>query len=99
MNAPARTLDQRLVALDHANAIRSHRARLKRDVRAGRAGLRDLLADRQCETMKLFDALLCLRQVGRVKANRTLRHLNISPSKTVGGLSDRQRKDLTEWLS
>lgn len=95
---PARSLQQRLDALELANEIRSHRARLKREMRAGRIGVVDLLDDPLCETMKLWDALVAQPKIGRVKANRVLQRLTISPSKTLGGLSPRQRRQLLEHL-
>ena len=35
---------------------------------------------------------------GRVKVNRILTHCRISPSKTIGGLSERQRNELVRLL-
>jgi hypothetical protein len=98
VQAPERTLAQRLEALDRANVIRMHRAQLKRDLKAGRKGLADVLSDPLCETMKLFDALVALPKYGRVKANVVLNRARISPSKTVGGLTQRQREELASRL-
>ncbi len=50
------------------------------------------------ETAKLLDLLLAVPGFGRVKANKVLTGCRISPSKTVGGLSARQRADLVEFL-
>jgi len=36
--------------------------------------------------------------IGRVKANAMLRRANVSPSKTIAGLSDRQRRELLALL-
>ena len=38
--------------------------------------------------------LLAVPKYGRVKVNKILAHCRISPSKTIGGLSDRQRSEL-----
>ena len=92
--APERSLKQRMDALEEANRIRTYRAQAKRDLKAGRTTLFDLMQDPDCETMKLIDALLSLPKVGRVKANKVLQTARISPSKTIGGLSDRQRVEL-----
>lgn len=97
--APARSLNQRLAALEIANEIRSHRKGIKRDLAAGRIHLSALLEDPRCDTMKVWDALVALPKVGRVKANRALTRLRISPSKTLGGLSARQRRELLEVMS
>ena len=45
-------------------------------------------------TAKVFDMLMAVPKFGRVKAARLLNQCRISQSKTVGGLSDRQRHEL-----
>jgi hypothetical protein len=45
-------------------------------------------------TAKVFDMLMAVPKFGRVKASRFLNTCRISQSKTVGGLSDRQRTEL-----
>ena len=98
--APERSLGQRLDALKRANDIRTQRARLKRDLKAGRAQIHGLLLDppEYILTAKVFDLLLAVPKYGRVKANRILTQCRISPSKTIGGLSERQRGELVSHL-
>ena len=45
-------------------------------------------------TAKVFDMLMAVPKFGRVKAARFLNQCRISQSKTVGGLSERQRSEL-----
>lgn len=97
--APQRSLAQRLEALEKANDIRSHRSQVKRDLAAGRKSFEQVLDDPKCSTMKAWDALLAIPKIGRVKANRALSRVRMSPSKTLGGLSTRQRYELLEHLS
>ncbi len=87
-------------ALERANAIRSERARLKKDLKAGRVHVRGLLLEppEYLATAKVFDLLLAVPKYGRVKANRILAQCRISPSKTIGGLSERQRGELVSLL-
>lgn len=96
MVVPNKSLEQRLTALAHGNEIRIKRANLKRDIKAGRANVKSLLADppEWLETMKVFELLLAEPKVGRVKANKYMNSCRISPSKTVGGMSERQRHEL-----
>ncbi len=98
--APERSLNQRMDALARANEIRSQRAQLKRDLKAGRFSIRTLLLDppEYVETAKVFDMLLAVPKYGRVKVNKLLTHCRISPSKTIGGLSERQRTELVSLL-
>ncbi len=98
--APERSKLQRMEALERANQIRSQRAKLKRDLRASKATIDRLLESppEYLETAKVFDLLLAVPKFGRVKANKILQQVRISPSKTVGGLSDRQRGELVQLL-
>jgi hypothetical protein len=98
--APERSLDQRMEALRRANNIRTRRAQLKRDLKAGKLTIDALLLDSPdyLQTAKVFDMLLAVPKFGRVKANRVLNQCRISPSKTIGGLSDRQRAELVTQL-
>ena len=46
----------------------------------------------------MLDMVLALPKVGRVKANKILRSCGVSPSKTFGRLSERQRAELATRL-
>ncbi|MEX1142405.1 MAG: integration host factor, actinobacterial type [Thermoleophilaceae bacterium] len=98
--APERSLTQRMEALKRANEIRTRRARLKRDLKGGRIQIHTLLLDPPdyLATAKAFDLLLAVPKYGRVKVNRILTQCRISPSKTIGGLSERQRNELVSYL-
>jgi len=98
--APERSLNQRMDALARANDIRTRRAQLKRDLKEGRTSIHALLEDPPefLETAKVFDMLLEVPKYGRVKANKVLTTCRISPSKTIGGLSERQRNELVGLL-
>ena len=99
--APERSLTQRLDALERANIVRTRRAQLKRDLKAGRLSIHALLLNppEYVETAKVFDMLLAVPKYGRVKVNKILVHCRIAPSKTIGGLSERQRSELISLLT
>jgi hypothetical protein len=99
--APERSLDQRIDALTRANEVRVLRAQVKRDLKAGRVSIGALLLDPPAylEAAKVFDMLLALPKVGSVKATRILNGCRVSPSKTFGGLSERQRAKLAGRLN
>ena len=86
---PERTHEQRMRALRRANEIRSKRAQLKRDLKAGKVKVESLLRDPPDYVLsaKAFDMILAVPKYGRVKANKILTQCRISPSKTIGGLS------------
>lgn len=109
MDAPDRTTDQRLAALEEANRIRIARANLKRRLKRDQGRRLLVLAleldtdalelrPHDLDTMKLAELLMAAPRFGRVKVNRTLNYLRISPSKTLGGLSSRQRGELLEAI-
>src|SRR4028119_2517994 len=99
-SAPERSLNQRMDALQRANEIRSQRAQLKRDLKGGRISIHTLILSppKYVETAKVLDLLMAVPKYGRVKANKVLGTCRISPSKTIGGLSARQRDELVAAL-
>ena len=99
-SAPERSQQQRMEALQRANHIRTQRAQLKRDLRAGTVTIDALLLSPPAylETAKVVELLLAVPKYGRVKANKVLQTCRISPSKTVGGLSERQRAEIVDLL-
>jgi hypothetical protein len=100
VQAPMRSLDQRMDALRRANEIRVRRAQLKKDLKNGHAQIEQILRNPPAyvETAKVFDMLMAVPKFGRVKAARFLNQCRISQSKTVGGLSERQRAELVGLL-
>jgi hypothetical protein len=100
VQAPLRSLDQRMEALRRANEIRVRRAQLKKDLKAGSAHVETILRNPPdyVETAKVIDILMAVPKFGRVKAARFLNQCRISQSKTVGGLSERQRAELVGLL-
>jgi hypothetical protein len=99
--APLRSLDQRMEALRRANDIRVRRAQLKKDLKDGQVGIDGILLDPPdyVSTAKVFDMLMAVPKFGRVKASRLLNQCRISQSKTVGGLSERQRTELVNLFN
>ena len=98
--APERTRQQRMEALQRANDVRSDRAKLKRDLKAGRKSAAAQLLDppEWLRSAKVIELLLAVPKWGRVKAQKALRDAGVSPSKTIGGLSRRQRVELVRAL-
>src|SRR4026207_1416872 len=88
--APLRSLDQRMEALKRAN-----------DIRVRRGQVEGILLDppEYVSTAKVFDMLMAVPKFGRVKAARLLNQCRISQSKTVGGLSERQRAELVNLFN
>src|SRR5207237_8230558 len=97
---PVPSLMPQLDATKRATDIRTRRGERKRDLKGSRVSIHQLLLDPPAyvETAKVFDMLLAVPKYGRVKANKVLTQCRISPSKTIGGLSQRQRTELVSML-
>jgi hypothetical protein len=98
---PGRSREQRLEALARGNEIRSARAQTKRKLKTRQMAVAELLKSPSAAIVKMhvYDLLIAQPKWGRVKTGKTLGRLGISPSKTVGGLTDRQRKELVHAVS
>jgi hypothetical protein len=97
---PARSAQRQLVSLARANEVRVERANLKRALAAGSVTFAEVLADPPAcaRTAKVGDLLLSVPGIGPAKSDRALAHCRIANTKTIGGLSDRQRAALTDRL-
>jgi hypothetical protein len=93
---PGRSREQRLRALEQANEVRTARAKLKKELASGKIELVQVVADPPaCVRMaRVRDVLLVLPKIGSVRAGRILAQCGIAHSKTLSGLTDRQRGEL-----
>ena len=98
--APERSLGQRLDALGKANDVRSRRAALKADLKQGTVSIEKVLSSPPgyLLTAKVGDLLMAAPKCGKVKSAKIMEQCRISPSKTVGGLSERQRAELLAYF-
>ena len=99
---PDRSTEQRMAALARANEIRTRRARVKQALKAGHltpATVLNSLDYDWLQTMRVREVLLATPALGKIKVARALNYCAISPSKTIGGLTDRQRCCLLEYLT
>ena len=97
------TLDagqQHLQALERANRVRLARARLKRDVAAERISAAEvvLTCPWEAASMSISDLLMSQRRWGRARCRRVLLSIQVPENKTVGSLTERQRRALAAML-
>lgn len=90
---PARSIEQRKIALRKANEIRLARAADKKRIDAGVSDPREIVLGppRHWETAKIGELLMSIRGVGRTKVERMLRRIQVSPTRTLAGLTKDQR--------
>jgi hypothetical protein len=95
---PTLTPEQRSAALEKAALARKQRAevkeRLKRSGTSLEAVLKDADSDEVLGKMKVSAVLEALPGVGRVRANKIMERLDISPTRRVRGLGSKQRAAL-----
>ena len=98
MALPLLTPEQRAAALDKAAAARKSRAELKIRLKASDATFADvLIAGETVEAvgkMRVVAVLEAMPGVGKVRAQRIMERLEISPSRRVRGLGVKQREAL-----
>jgi hypothetical protein len=97
---PKRSVEQRREALAGANRVRAQRAMLKANLKQGRVSIIAVISEPAgyLATAKVMELLVALPGYGRIKAARLLQDCRVSPKKTVGGLSSRQRRELLSAL-
>ncbi len=96
---PPLTEEQRRQALEKAAIARRKRAELKEQLKSGRTSLRELLERRGDDVvgkMKVSTVLESLPGVGRVRARKLMERLDISDSRRMRGLGEKQKKNLLE---
>lgn len=93
-------LAQRLEHLRRANEVRTARAKLKKDLKAGRAQLAGVLANPpECvRSAKVIELLLQLPRYGRVRADRVLARCQISSTTRISALDAKTRGELVAAL-
>ncbi|UGS37987.1 hypothetical protein [Capillimicrobium parvum] len=91
---------QHLRALQRANEVRLARAELKRRVAEGELTAADVVLESpwQAESMTVADLLISQRRWGRTRCRRFLAHATLTETKTIGSLTDRQRRMVAEQL-
>ncbi len=100
MALPPLTPEQRSAALEKAAAARKARAELKVRLKASGTSLNDVLLegekDEVIAKMKVVAVLEAMPGVGKVRAQKIMERLEISPSRRVRGLGAKQRQALVK---
>jgi hypothetical protein len=88
-------------ALKRANEVRLARAELKRHVAVGDIEAADVIRDCpwEAQSMAVADLLVSQRLWGQTRCHKMLAQLPISENKTLGSMTDRQRRLLVTILT
>jgi hypothetical protein len=92
---------QYLRALERANEVRLARAELKRGVAIGRIDVAAVIlcCPWEVDSMAVAELLMSQRRWGQSRCRKLLAELPMSESKTVGSMTDRQRRALAGMLT
>jgi hypothetical protein len=104
MNATATVVPagpQYMRALERANQVRLARADLKRRVALDEVSVAEVIMDCpwEAESMAVGDLLMSQRRWGQTRCRKFLAQIPMSEKKTVGSMTERQRRTLADLLS
>jgi len=87
-------------ALERANKVRLARAELKRGVAVGEIDVAEVILECRWEaqSMAVGDLLMSQRRWGQTRCRKFLAQIPMSEKKTIGSLTDRQRRTLAAML-
>src|SRR3954453_9025799 len=85
---------QHMRALQQANRVRLARAELKRQVTDGEISVADVVLECpwESESMAIADLLMSQHRWGRTRCRRFLSSIPMSETKTIGSMTERQRR-------
>jgi hypothetical protein len=91
---------QHMRALERANQVRLARAELKRRIATGEIGVADVIlgCPWEAESMAVGDLLMSQRRWGHTRCRKFLAHIPMSERKTIGSMTERQRRTLAAML-
>jgi hypothetical protein len=92
---------QHMRALQRANEVRLARAELKRRVATGEIEVADVILECpwEAESMAVADLLMSQRRWGHTRCRKFLSQIPMSEKKTIGSMTERQRRTLAAMLS
>jgi hypothetical protein len=92
---------QYMRALERANKVRLARAELKRRVALGEIDVAAVILECPWEahSMAVADLLMSQRRWGQTRCRKFLAQISMSEKKTVGSMTDRQRRTLAAMLT
>jgi hypothetical protein len=92
---------QYMRALERANEVRLARAALKRNVAAGAVDVAEVVlrCPWEAESMAVSDLLTSQRRWGHTRCRKLLAQVPLTERKTLGSMTDRQRRSLAVLLS
>lgn len=96
---PEEKRQQALQELNHANEVRLNRARILRELNAGKKSLEEVLESEWCQSATVFNVVRKQHRWARQRTLRLLAKVGISETREVRQLTPRQRAALLAEVS
>jgi hypothetical protein len=92
---------QHMRALERANKVRLARADLKRRIATGEVNVTDVILECpwEAQSMTVADLLMSQRRWGETRCRKFLAVVPMSEAKTIGSMTERQRRTLAQMLA
>jgi len=92
---------QHMRALERANKVRLARADLKRRIASGEKSVAEVILECpwEADSMAVADLLMSQRRWGQTRCRKFLSQIPMSEQKTVGSMTERQRRTLAAMLT
>ncbi len=101
MPLPTLSLEEKRKALRKAQRVRSERAKLRQDLKAGRTTIREVLEQVDNDViakMRVAYLLESLPRIGKIRTRKIMNEIGIDETRRVQGLGSRQKQALLERL-
>lgn len=101
MALPKLSLDEKKKALKKAQEVRSKRAKIRQNLKAGKTTIREVLDninDDVIAKMRVVYLLESLPRIGKVKTKKIMNDIGIDETRRIQGLGNRQKQALIERL-
>jgi hypothetical protein len=98
---PKLSLDEKKKALKKAQEVRSKRAKIRQNLKAGKTTIREVLDninDDVIAKMRVVYLLESLPRIGKVKTKKIMTDIGIDETRRIQGLGNRQKQALIERL-
>ncbi|HHU82220.1 MAG: integration host factor [Clostridia bacterium] len=99
MPLPTLSLEEKKRALKKAQRVRSQRAKLRQDLKAGRTTIREVLEradDDVIAKMRVVYLLESLPRIGKIRTRKIMNDIGIDETRRIQGLGSRQKQALLE---
>jgi|SRR5690554_2451372 len=101
MPLPQLTLEEKKMALKKAQKVRSERAKIRQDLKAGRKSIREILEKVDNDViakMRVAYLLESLPRIGKVRTRKIMNEIGIDETRRIQGLGVRQKQALIQRL-